>query len=471
MKIYPINELQVDASVAQLLDDVQVEAQALKALGTFPPEVQAELQRSFLPERISDTLNIEGVRVNPRLTRAVLDGLAISETDRYSEQEILNVSAANDLIESEAKDLAPLSPQLLRELHRRIEDKLIKEAGSFREQDVEITGASHTPPQWADVPDLVREVCNQLEQASPQVHSLLTAVWAHATIAKIHPFADGNGRTARMAQDFLLLRAGLLPVGVPINRRSEYYDALEAADSGDFSSLVGIVAAAELVALDKAKRIALAPEERRSRIKRLVKAANTKVKQTEYNQYEIWRRKAEGFVAELTTWLDELNLESSDFKLKSRTYDIPSFDKWCTIRETGWAQNTWILHLDVEAKGKLLHRFLLYAKRHRLDWVTDPDDAYKDHVGLFLTSVPDRDTRWDLGRYADAYIAFREVVFDFSDTVFYEDPEAGQSALPEGIAVTMTQRRAWEPSATSASADAIEQLIEQILTKLGLLDT
>lgn len=471
MRIYPLVDIQVDASITQLLDDVRAEAGALKALGSFPPEVQAELQRSFLPQRISDTLNIEGIRVNPRLTRAVLDGLAISETDRYSEQEILNVSAANDLIESEAKNQAPLSPQLIRELHRRIEEKLINRAGSFRDQDVKITGASHTPPAWSDVPDLVREMCNQLEKEGTGADSLLAAVWTHATLAKIHPFVDGNGRTARMVQDFLLLRAGLLPIGIPINRRIEYYDALEAADSGDFSSVVGIAAAAELVALDKAKRIAQAPEERRSRIKRLVKAANTKVKQTEYNQYEVWRRKAEGFVVELTTWLDEINAESSDFKLKWSKYEIPSFDKWCEVREHGWARNTWALAIDVEAKGRLLHRFLLYARRHRLDWVTDPGLSLKDHVGLFLTSVPDRDTRWDLGRYSDPYIAFREAVFDFSGSIFYEDPEAGHSALPDGVSVALRGSRPWEQSATNASADAIELLIEQILTKLGLLDT
>lgn len=470
MEIFRLADVRVDASVEQLLSDVQDEVRAFGELGEFSPDVQLELHRSFLPERISDTLNIESVRVNPRLTRAVLDGLAISETDRYSEQEILNVSSANELIESEATDRSPLSPPFLRELHRRIEDKLISEAGAFRTQDVQITGASHTPPAWSDVPDLVRDVADQLDQAGGQVDSVVAAVWAHATIAKIHPFVDGNGRTARMVQDFLLLCAGLLPVGIPINRRAEYYEALESADGGDFSSVVRIVAAAELVALDKARRIALAPERRRSRIKQLVRAASTTVKRTNYNQYELWRRSVDGFVAEMVTWIDEINAESSDLGLKARKHEILSFEKWCEVRNEGRSSNTWVLEIDVEVGGKVSLRSLFYARRHVLEWVTDSDDSRKDQVGLFMTSVPDRDTRWDFRRYSDSYISFREAVFDVGGPVFYQDPQAGAITLPEGVSVSLEKPPAWEPGAI-ASADAIELLIEQMLTKLGLLDT
>ena len=132
MEIIDLGSIDLDATARQLLEDVAAEASALAGLGEFPVEVQDELERSFLPDRISDTLNIEGIRVNPRLTRAVLDGLAISESDRYTEQEILNVSAANELIESDATANLPLTPMLIRELHRRIENQLITSAGAFR---------------------------------------------------------------------------------------------------------------------------------------------------------------------------------------------------------------------------------------------------------------------------------------------------------------------------------------------------
>lgn len=468
MDIFRPAQLALEAATQQVLDDVSAEAAKLAGLGEFSPEIQEELSRSFLPDRISDTLNIEGVRVNPRLTRAVLDGLAISDSDRYTTQEILNVSDANDLIESDARAGYPLSVQLVRELHRRIEDHLIPTAGSFRQENVEITGASHRPPAWTDVPDLVREVCDEYESSA--IDPLVRAVWLHATIAKIHPFVDGNGRTARMLQDFALLSARLLPVGVPMSRRSEYYDALEASDSGDFNQVVSLIANAELVALDKARRIAEAPKQRRSRIEQLVKAANATTKRTEYNQYEIWRRKVAGFVSELAKWIDELNDASDSFRFRFQTYDVPSYEKWSEIRRKGWATGTWLFRLDAIVGGRMLARFLFYAKRHQLGWVTDPNDDLRKCVGIFLDSVDDPTESFGLGRYEDRYISLRELIVDAPRLLSYHDPTVSPCDLPSGVEV-IVERRAWEPTPVQTFADVIEKLIKEILVKLGLIDS
>lgn len=85
MKIQNPKQIVAVENLDDLLTDVDKEIAKFKDLGEFPPEVVAEIQRAFLPERISDTLNIEGVRVNPRVTRAILEGLGLSESDRYTE--------------------------------------------------------------------------------------------------------------------------------------------------------------------------------------------------------------------------------------------------------------------------------------------------------------------------------------------------------------------------------------------------
>ncbi|WP_354642913.1 Fic family protein [Kitasatospora camelliae] len=469
MQIFELSQISIDSSSRQLEDDVKGEVEALRGLGEFSPEVQAELTRSFLPDRISDTLNIEGVRVNPRLTRAVLDGLAVSDSDRYSEREILNVNEANELIESESKSGSLLSVSLVQEIHRRIAKDLAPDAGAFRAKNVEITGAKHRPPAWGDVSDLVREVCNQY---ADQEHSPLSvAAWTHATIAKIHPFSDGNGRTARMIQDFVLLRHGLLPIGIPISRRGEYYDALEVADDGEFGPLVSIMASAELAALDKARRIAQAPQQRRERIKRLVKAATKTTRQNEYNLYEIWRRRVEGFISEVTKWLDELNEESDDFRFRYRTYETKSFEKWKDIRARGLARGTWHLSIDVMVRGRMLCRFLFYSRRHRLDWTVDPDDKFRDDVGLFITSVGDREEQFSFDQYSDPYISLREVLPTKDGLVVYRDPDvAVESETPEGVNFQLERTR-WEGQPELTPGDVIEEFVEQVLVKLGLIDS
>lgn len=467
--IHDLRSIGLDAATEQALAEVAREMAEVEALGEFSAEVRDELARNFLPDRISDTLNIESVRVNPRLTRAVLEGLSVSETDKYSELEILNVSAADDLISAEASSGTLVSPALIREIHRRIEAGLIPSAGSFREQDVTITGAAFHPPAWPEAREMVGKICDTLA-AYQDGNAVLRAIWLHASIVRVHPFMDGNGRTARMLQDFLLIRAGLLPVGVPINRRAEYYVALERSDEGKYDDLVLLVANAELAALDKVKRVAQAPFERRARIERLIAAAKTRTRMTEYNQYEFWRRKVEGFFAEVSKWLDEMNSEADGFDLRYRTFDMQSFEKWCEIRDKGWATGTWQMLIDVTARNKLLYRFLFYAKRHRLDWVSESSDELRDSVGVFLDAAPAIDSKFELGRYVDPHLRLREIVFDRGQMIVFEDPESKLGpALPEGVVVTST-RQPWQRSEASTPAEVIETFLEDLLTKLGLID-
>jgi Fic family protein len=469
LEFVPLAATVLDGAAEQLVDEVRDELARFKTLGEFPTEVQEELARNFLPDRISDTLNIEGIRVSPRLTRSVLEGLVVAESDKYTEQEILNVSDANALIEHDAHDGYPLTTELIREVHRRLMQELMPEAGSYRQRDVSITGAKQQPPVWSDVPDLVREVCKQVEGS--KVDPLIVAVWAHGVLTRIHPFMDGNGRTGRMIQDFLLCSGTFLPVGVPIARRQEYYDALESADLGDFSPLVSIIAGAELSALDKARRIAQAPEQRRERVLRLVRKASQTVRQTEYNQYDVWRRRVEGLTDEFVRWMDDLNSQSEDFRFRYRRYAIPSFEKWCELRNRGWANGTWLLLIDVSVRGKVVHKFLFYCKRHRLNWTTDITDRLRDEVGVFLDAAVNERERFETMRYSDSYISLREVVFDRGQLVVYEENRFPIGAdLPEGVSVG-SESTLWDSKIDVTGSDIVERFLEDVLLKLGLIDS
>jgi Fic family protein len=110
-------------------------------------------------------------------------------------------------------------------------------AGNFRPSTVEIRGSKHTPPDAYLVPQLVEELCDYInehwEDASP-VHLAAYIMWR---LNWIHPFADGNGRTAR-AVSYLVLcmkMGGRIPglrtiPDLIADKKQPYYDALEAAD-------------------------------------------------------------------------------------------------------------------------------------------------------------------------------------------------------------------------------------------------
>ena len=110
-------------------------------------------------------------------------------------------------------------------------------AGNFRPSTVEIRGSSHVPPDAWQVPQLVEEMCDYIndnwEKATP-LHLAAYVLWR---LNWVHPFADGNGRTAR-AVSYLVLcmkMGGRLPGTRTIpdlisENKKPYYDALEAAD-------------------------------------------------------------------------------------------------------------------------------------------------------------------------------------------------------------------------------------------------
>lgn len=54
------------------------------------------------------------------------------------------------------------------------------------------------------------------------------AAWTHAEFVRIHPYADGNGRTSRLIMNYQLLANGFLPISIAKENRLEYFNALEA---------------------------------------------------------------------------------------------------------------------------------------------------------------------------------------------------------------------------------------------------
>lgn len=93
--------------------------------------------------------------------------------------------------------------------------------------------------------DRLLELYDQAADAHPVVRS----AWLHHGFVLIHPFQDGNGRVARALTLMVLLQARYAPLVVDRNQRSDYLDALDAANEGDLRPLVRLFAGLELVAL------------------------------------------------------------------------------------------------------------------------------------------------------------------------------------------------------------------------------
>jgi Fic family protein len=96
----------------------------------------------------------------------------------------------------------------------------------------------------ADVPIRMGELVAWLRDAleKTELHPIEIASKLHHDFVLIHPFGDGNGRTARILVNYVLMRSGYLPLVVPTQQKDRYLAALRRADAGDLQSLTDYLA-------------------------------------------------------------------------------------------------------------------------------------------------------------------------------------------------------------------------------------
>ncbi|MDH3349887.1 MAG: Fic family protein, partial [Desulfobulbaceae bacterium] len=102
-------------------------------------------------------------------------------------------------------------------------------AGKYRSVPVAISGSRHAPPQPWQVPKMMEDLNHWVREKGDKLHPIIFAAELHEQIATIHPFIDGNGRTARLLMNLILLQHGYPITNIPGNTESRlsYYDALE----------------------------------------------------------------------------------------------------------------------------------------------------------------------------------------------------------------------------------------------------
>ena len=146
--------------------------------------------------------------------------------------------------ESLAQVRRPLTEEDVKEIHRLVLAGIADAtAGRYRPVQVRIGGSQFVPPPPGEVPRRMKQLVAWLDVAEvPDLHPVFVAAKAHLELVTIHPFVDGNGRTARLLQNLLLVRRGFPPAVIRVEERAEYYRALEQAQMGgseeDFIHLV-----------------------------------------------------------------------------------------------------------------------------------------------------------------------------------------------------------------------------------------
>jgi len=221
----------------------------LDALRPIPKASLEKLRERFELEWTYNSNAIEGNTLSMRETMLVLrEGLTIGGKSLREHLEVTNHKAAIDFVYGLLEKKTITERDVL-EIHALILDRIDPTgAGFYRHERVRITGSDFSLPSPEKVPalmaDFVASFSKEPKEKEPK--DLLAAVefsaLAHFKLVDIHPFIDGNGRTARLLMNLFLMRRGFPPAVILKNDRPRYYASLDAGHKGDVRPFVEFVA-------------------------------------------------------------------------------------------------------------------------------------------------------------------------------------------------------------------------------------
>jgi len=215
--------------------------------------VEAARLREYLDVEWTYNSNaIEGSTLTRQETLVVLKhGLTVGGKPLVEHLEAINHQAAIGWVEQLASQPAPPTEADILALHRLVLRSIDDaNAGVYRQSQVYIAGSAHTPPSARAVPGRMAEYAAWLartgedQAAGRGLHPVERAAHAHFWLVDIHPFVDGNGRTARLLMNLLLLQAGYPIAIIRAEDRAAYYQALEAGHEGRLDAFLLLAAQA-----------------------------------------------------------------------------------------------------------------------------------------------------------------------------------------------------------------------------------
>ena len=223
----------------------------IKVISALPmePEYRKKLYLVSLKKGARSTTAIEGNTLSEVEVEKIQNGESLPPSKEYLETEVKNILVAlgkirDGVIFDKADSL--ITPELILSFHKMVGMELGERfqaiPGRFREGSHNVVVGKYRAPDARQVKGLIESFCNWLRvefdyESGGQTfaNKIIEAIVCHVYLAWIHPFGDGNGRTARLIEFYLLLRAGLPDIASHIlsnyynDTREEYYRQLDLA--------------------------------------------------------------------------------------------------------------------------------------------------------------------------------------------------------------------------------------------------
>ena len=191
-----------------------------------------------------NSTGIEGNSYTLNQTRILLaEGITIGGKRLVERLEIIGHSEAIEYLEDIIENNVELTEREIKNIHSLVTKDIENvNSGAYRNNAVYISGSKHIPPQPYLVSEKMEELMLWYNNESKNIHPIERAAILHGEFVSIHPFIDGNGRTARLLLNFELMKNNYPAIIIEIEEREKYFDALEVGNlSGNWDKFTEFV--------------------------------------------------------------------------------------------------------------------------------------------------------------------------------------------------------------------------------------
>ena len=234
---------EADVALVETLKKLDERVSLLRSTGVLSPDTLKSYYGESRYEQIAESNAIEGSTLSAGETRlAVEKGITLTGHDPAYVKDAFTLDAALTRLEDLARLHQPTVLDEVLELHRLIFGERLG-GGLVRDQEVTISQSPHKPPRTKKDVLAHLTALNSWSLDNADVNPVFRAIVLHAWFTHIHPFVDGNGRTARAITTLELVRGGYPPLIIrKMKDRKRYIDALAHSDvAGDLSPLAALL--------------------------------------------------------------------------------------------------------------------------------------------------------------------------------------------------------------------------------------
>lgn len=358
-----------DTSLSELAKEVEALERRvvdLRTQGVLTDETLRKYYGERRFEQVAESNAIEGSTLSAGETElAVLKGITLTGHDPGYVRDAQALDKALQRLVEMARNPEPTDILQIRELHELIMEGR-RGAGEIRREAVRISGSEHRPPKTWEAVMRAMESLEQWSASQRDSPAIVRATVLQAWLAHIHPFLDGNGRTARAISNLELVRAGYPPLIVRKKERDRYIDALQESDKGGdigpFFSLMLDRADGSITGLE----LAAAKMQDYSRVA-------VQLQRTQTARLGIWNRSVDLLRSLLLLKLED-RLRPLNGEVSVREYpDLLELEEYITLCQGKPIKNSWNFEIRLAAPG--------VEPVVRLAWTGYRSRGMQEHLG------------------------------------------------------------------------------------------